>query len=67
MLVAAPGSVVGDGERVCARFPARVLFVLDPDAALQRVALRSRLAVPANETAETDGLDQLSKQWMDDG
>jgi hypothetical protein len=69
MLVAGPHGIVTDRKRVVmrARFSARVLLVFDTDVGLQRVALRARVGVSAEEGAETDEFGELAEEGVDDG
>ena len=65
VLVTGPHGAVRGSERV--RSPVGSFPVLYPNNVLQFVALRSRSALDAQESAETDGFGQLSEQRVDDG
>lgn len=73
VLVTGPRGAVRGRERVRVRVRVRVRSPggafpdLYPSTVLQWIALRSRFALDAQESTETDGFGQLSEQRVDDG
>ena len=67
VLVTGPRGAVRGRERVRVRSPGGAFPDLYPSPVLQWIALRSRFALDAQESTETDGFGQLSEQRVDDG